>query len=143
MAKQASNFTWEAVPAAARRLDRNAGHLRKLVAGLAEQGKARRVKPANGKWHWEVRSDVSALSSLPSRRLSAMKPSKPVTLHLGRAVISIQGDCGLEIFQGRVSIIDAASERSSSGDSAGFDGRLRTPRRSHKSGSKTRRSHPD
>jgi hypothetical protein len=138
MAKRASSFTWETVPAAARRLGRNAGHLRKLVAGLAEQGKARTVKGGGRKPHWEIRSDVTMPDAHP-----AVEVEETVSLRYRSLVISIRGDCGINFKRGRLSIIDAASERSSSLDSAGFDGRLRTPRRPHKSGSKTRRTHPD
>jgi len=137
MGNRASNFTWETVPAAARRLGRNAGHLRKLCAGLAEQGKARTVKGGGGKWHWEIRSDVA----MPDTR-AAVEVTETVSMRYGSLVISIRGDCTLNIKRGRLSIIDAASERSSSGDSAAFDGRLSTHRRPHKTGSKTRRWHP-
>lgn len=49
---------WADLRAAARRLGRNAGHLRKLCQRLEGSGLARRVKGGGRAAHWEIRCDV-------------------------------------------------------------------------------------
>jgi hypothetical protein len=138
MGKAASNFTWETVGVAARRLGRNAGHLRKLCDYLFKQGMARRVEGGGKKWHWEIRSDVQLRDT---RR--AAKVGKTISVRVGGLTITVQGDCGIQINDGRVSIIDTAVVDGSTGDSAAFNRHLRGDRRAYKTGSKGRRSHPD
>jgi hypothetical protein len=138
MGKAASNFTWETVDAAARRLGRNAGHIRKLCDSLFKQEMARRVKGGAVKWHWKIRSDVQLRDT---RR--PMKVEKTVSVRVGGLAITVQGDCGIQISDGRVSIIDATANDHSGDDSAAFDRRLSSHRRPYKTGSKARRSHPD
>jgi hypothetical protein len=138
MGKDASSFTWETVDAAARRLGRNAGHLRKLCDSLFKQGMARRVEGGGEKWHWEIRSDVQLRDT---RR--AAKVGKTISVRVGGLTITVQGDCGIQINAGRVSIIDAGAVDGPTGDSAAFDRHLRGDRGAYKTGSKARRQHPE
>jgi hypothetical protein len=137
MADQASNFTWETLNVASVRLGRCTGHLCRICPALAEEGKARFVKGGGKTPYWEIRSDVQ----MPDLR-RAVKVEKTISLRMGSLVISVRGECGISVEKGRVTIIEAASDEFSAGDSAGIDRGLSPLRSPHKKRSKTLRTRP-
>jgi hypothetical protein len=90
MAKQES-IQWESLQAAALRLDRNTGHLRKLCPTLQREGKARWVVGGGKRSGWEVRTDFTMKPS------AVRVPGSAIIIEIGGSRIVIDGPCRVEI----------------------------------------------
>lgn len=66
--RRAPSAKWQSAPGAARRLGRNAGHVRKRCPGWQRKGLARRVSGGGKRWRWQVRSDATLPRPARQRR---------------------------------------------------------------------------
>jgi hypothetical protein len=83
--------TWQSVAAAAERLGRNKGHVRKLCPRWQAEGKARRVSGGGRRTRWEVRSDARTVGPLVPH------PTPPVVITMGDTRIVLELPCTVSI----------------------------------------------
>jgi hypothetical protein len=86
---------WETLDAAARRLGRNAGHLRRLCPELKRQGFARFVKGGGQKRRWQLRADAD-LASVRGAAVPAER-HPPILLTVGGATIRIRSSAAVTL----------------------------------------------
>jgi hypothetical protein len=92
---QKTSAAWETLDAAARRLGRNAGHLRRLCPELQRQRLARFVRGGGQKGRWQIRADAD-LASVRGAAVPADRHA-PILLTVGRTTIRIRSSASVTL----------------------------------------------
>lgn len=133
MSRAADTHTWQSIDAAAKRLGRVPGHIRKLCGRWAATGHARQVAGGGRKWHWEIRDDAGLYE-----RGRPIASASTARARVGDLSIWIEGNCLIEIREGTL-IIRPFGTHVSNGVSAAVESGSRAVRRPYKTGSNARR----